>query len=114
VNTVTQVARDAVDNGDLELPPGLSCEELVFCLWANQYGAASLAISGIPFADYGVPDIGAAMQKYMTRVLDGLNWRPTSSELDYAVTQKYLEQEVFRDELQRLQTTSPQQQRKSP
>jgi len=113
MNAVTQVVRDGVNSGDLALPEGLTCEELVFCLWATQYGAASLGISGIPFADYGVPDIAGAMLKFVTHVLDGLNWRPTSAELDYAATQRYLEEQIFSAELQRLQDAATAHQRKS-
>lgn len=103
MNTVSQVVRDGVESGDLTLPEGLSCEELMFCLWATQFGAATLGISGIPFGDYGVPDIGAAMQTFISHILDGLQWRPTSAELDYAATQRYLEEDVFSAELQKLQ-----------
>jgi AcrR family transcriptional regulator len=113
VNIVTQVVRDAVSNGDLILPQGLTSEELVFCLWATQYGAASLGISGIPFADYGVPNIAGTLQKYMNDVLDGLNWRPTSKDFDYTATQRYLEQQVFSVELQMLQDAAENHQRKS-
>lgn len=104
LNTVTQVVRDAVSDGDLVLPPGINCEELVFCLWATHYGAASLAGSGIPFADYGVANIADTLRKYMADVLDGFNWRPTSDKFDYAATQRHLEEHVFHAELRRLDT----------
>ncbi|MDH3712647.1 MAG: TetR/AcrR family transcriptional regulator [Gammaproteobacteria bacterium] len=113
MNTLTQVVRDGVSSGDLTLPQGLTCEELIFCLWATQYGAASLGISGIPFADYGVPSIAGALQKFNNNLLDGLNWHPVSKEFDYAATQRYLEQQVFNAELRMLQDDAETRQRKS-
>ncbi len=102
IGTVNEVVREALAAGDLELPPGLSCEELVFCLWSMQYGAAQLASTGIPLAELGIPDAAGTLNRFNAHLLHRLGWRQRDGETDDEQTLAYLEQQVFRSEVRQL------------
>ena len=101
ISICSGVVRDAISQGDLELPPDFSPEGLVFGLWTMSFGVFTMATS----ADFleglkaiGIPAPFATLGRNSAAMLDGYNWRPLSSEWDYMKTLKRIQQEIFADE----------------
>ncbi len=101
ISIASGVVRDAISQGDLELPPDFSPEELMFGLWTMSFGVFTMATS----ADFlegleaiGIPAPFATLWRNSAALLDGYNWRPLSSEWDYMKTRERIQQEIFPDE----------------
>jgi len=91
------LVREAVECGDLELPAGMTPEELFF-------GQAMLlnGIFGVPLASGaelattiggGKPD--RAARRFGGALMDGFSWRPLSTEWDYRATMRRIYEELF-------------------
>jgi len=78
------IIRDAVAQGDLVLAKGSKPETLSFSLWALMFGSFMLAELHRPEGVLGVKDPTDVIRASCTATLDGLGWRPTSKEVDYA------------------------------
>lgn len=85
------IVQDAIDTGDLTLPAGATAEELAFSAWALFFGGFTLRVANIPLERCLGPR-GDAAQAFLVRyagaALDGLGWRPLSTEWDYTQTQQ--------------------------
>jgi AcrR family transcriptional regulator len=90
---VAKVAEDAVASGDLRLDAGLSVEEVVFALRAFTQGIFE-RVGSLP-PNGTVADPRAVLRRAGGRFLDGLGWRPLSSEWDYGATLSRVYREVF-------------------
>lgn len=94
---VLLVARDAVERGDWVLPRDLTLEEALFGLSAMTRGLFERLASPLPPGHIRDP---LRLQRSMGwRLLDSLQWRPLSSEWDYAVTMRRIHTELFPMEL---------------
>ncbi|MFQ5911568.1 MAG: TetR/AcrR family transcriptional regulator [Nitrospinota bacterium] len=98
---MTGIVRDAVSQGDLELPEACNPGELTFGCWSLAFGAYSLILAGVPLDRLGIEDPFATVRKNCQAFLDGLAWRPLSSEWDYEKTYERIRKEVFPDEFRR-------------
>jgi AcrR family transcriptional regulator len=87
------VARDAVVNGDLELSFGVTLDEVLFALDAMSQGMFERISSQPPLAR--VRDPRVVMRRVGGRLLDGIGWRPLSTEWDYRATMSRIYAEVF-------------------
>jgi AcrR family transcriptional regulator len=87
------VARDAVESGDLELSFGMTLEETLFGLNSLTQGIFYRIGNRPPSA--AVDDPRAILRRMGGRLLDGLGWRPLSSEWDYRATMSRIYTEVF-------------------
>ncbi len=87
------MARDAVANGDLDLSLGITVEEVVFGL--NAFSQGIFERIGSPPPLVGVGDPRVVLRRMGGRLLDGLGWRPLSSEWDYRATMARIYAEVF-------------------
>jgi len=92
---VADIARDAMDAGDLELEKGVTPEECVFGLWSLSQGAYAVIASGIPLVEKGVRDPLAALWHNFSKLLDGQGWRPLSSDYDYSMVRRRAWEELF-------------------
>jgi hypothetical protein len=90
---VASVARDAFANGDLELQAGLSLEETLLALHGLTQGILE-RVGTLP-APAGISDPRPVLRRAGGRLLDGLGWRPLSSEWDYRATMARIYTEVF-------------------
>ncbi len=99
VGIVAGIVRDAVAQGDLCLPPDSCPEQVVFGLWSITYGAYSLAATSDSLEELGVTDAFATVRQNIQCMLDGYDWRPLSSELDYEAVAARIHREVFPDEV---------------
>jgi AcrR family transcriptional regulator len=87
------VAREAVENGDLDLSIGITLEEVLFGLSAFSQGMFERMTS--PPVLVGVGDPRVVLRRMGGRLLDGLGWRPLSSEWDYRATMERIYAEVL-------------------
>jgi len=95
------IVRDAIANGDLELPDGRSPEDIVFGLWSMNIGAFAILSTSDSLEELGIADPVAALRHNMNRMLDGHQWKPLSAEVDYiglfdAVKAELRESDVIR------------------
>jgi AcrR family transcriptional regulator len=89
------IVRDAVSQGDLVLPKGLTPEQFVFGIWSMYFGGLFLMSSDVDLAAKGIEPIDA-MRRASVALLDGYGWKPLSSDWDYDATRKRIAQEVIR------------------
>jgi len=93
VELIAGVAREAVRNGDLDLSLGMTIEEVLFGLDAFSQGMFERISSSPPVCGVGDPRV--VLRRLGGRLLDGLGWRPLSSEWDYRATMARIYAEVF-------------------
>lgn len=91
------IVHDAVAAGDLVLPKDVGPEQVVFGLWSMYFGGLFLVSSDIDLKARGFDAPLDALRRGSGAMLDGLGWRPLSSELDYDATRKRIAKEVLRD-----------------
>lgn len=89
------VVREAQALGDVELPPGMASEELIFSMWAMRWGAANIMRSDMPLSHAGVRHAPVAVLYSLGAMLDGMGWRPLTTELDYRATRMRVYEEAF-------------------
>src|SRR5262245_12951972 len=90
------VVRDAVSQGDLVLPAGLSPEQFVFGLWAMYFGGLFLMSSDVDLErNGGDREPMAALRRGAAALLDGYGWKPLSTEWDYDATRRRVAKEVI-------------------
>jgi AcrR family transcriptional regulator len=94
---VLAVVKDAVARGDLALSFGMTPEETVFAMHAMTQGIFERI--GRPPVPAGVGDPRLVMRRAGGRLLDGMGWRPLSSEWDYRRTMARIYEEVFPPQL---------------
>jgi AcrR family transcriptional regulator len=106
IGIIDGVIRDAIAQGDLELPQPITPDDLRFGLWALTLGGYSIVASapGDSLAEYGVRDPFATMDHISTMLLDGFGWQPLSSQHDYEETYRRVQKEVFSDEVHTAKT----------
>lgn len=92
------VVRDGIAQGDLELPPKRSPEDLVFGLWSLNFGAYTIMASSDSLEENGIADPIAALRLSQNRMLDGYRWNPLSDQFDYPSLMDEVKQELFSDE----------------
>jgi AcrR family transcriptional regulator len=94
----TGIVRDAIAAGDLTLPPGVEPHDVVFALWSMTFGARFLASAHVPIVAYEPADPEVVLRWNVRLLLDGMGWKPLSSEWDYDETQRRVLEEVFPEE----------------
>lgn len=94
---VAGIVRDAVAQGDLEMSPHLTPEELVFGLWALSFGAYSIAATSDSLAEVGVRDPYLTVRVHLSALLDSYGWLPLNGGLDDSDRREKIEREVFGD-----------------
>ncbi len=99
LSIVSGIIRDAISRGELTLPPNFSPEELSFGLWSANFGGQSLIMApDVPLEGIGIAEPYRAIWLTCTYFLDGLGWRPLSSEWDYSAVRQRILNEVFPNE----------------
>lgn len=96
---LTGVVRDAIVAGDLKLPPGTDPDDVTFAVWSMSFGTGFLLGGGGPISCHETEDPDRAMRRNLHLVLDGLGWKPLSSEWDYEATEKRVMEEAFSEEM---------------
>jgi len=81
----------------LELLGNRTPEDLVFGLWALNFGAYTIITGSGSLEETGIADPIAALRQNQNLLLDGYHWRPLSSEQDFNATFDQVKREVFGD-----------------
>jgi len=79
--------RRAQEQRDLVLPHRRP-EELAFTLWALMFGTRALMYTSIVRRQLGLAPPSGAARGCLDLLLDALQWRPLSTEWDYAATRR--------------------------
>ncbi|PIE24221.1 MAG: TetR family transcriptional regulator [Planctomycetota bacterium] len=98
---LVRIVSDAVQCGDLELPEDIQPQHICFGLWAMHDGAFRIARSGIDLESKGLSEPFQILRLQASRLMDGLGWRPLSTEHDFDATYERIRREVFPDEYAR-------------
>jgi AcrR family transcriptional regulator len=98
MSIVSDVLRDGLTEGHVQLKEGITPEEVAFGLWTGALGAYVLMSSEVNLNALGVSDPKKAIWENMHALLDGFGWRPLSNELDYMETRVRIFREVFPQE----------------
>lgn len=99
---VAGIVREAIAHDDLELPQGMSPEDLVFGLWSQTFGAYSIIVTTESLQAHGVHDPYLAVRQNINAMLDGYQWKPLSTEFNYLELFEDLVAEVFPDANEQL------------
>jgi len=100
---VRGVIRDAVAAGDLQLSDDFGVEDLAFGLWSITFGGYSIAATSPSLASLGIHEPLLAIRGNCIRLLDGVGWKPLSTETDLSPLVDRIKREVFAAEYARIE-----------
>lgn len=95
VEIVVGVLREAVDMGDLTLPERTDEYQILFTLSSTTFGSYVMRESDSPVMKKWFDRIRFRPGVFGRIILDGIGWRPLSSEWDYTASVRRFYQEVF-------------------
>jgi AcrR family transcriptional regulator len=92
-----QIVSQAVACGDLEMPAGMTPEQLFFGQSMQLIGIfGEIFASGPELAEtLGIGEPARSARHFGSALLDGFNWRPLSTEWDYRTTMRRIYEELF-------------------
>ena len=90
---VAGLSRDAVARGDLNLPEGLSAEEVIFGFWSLTYGSQILSASSPSLAALGITNPITTIRQHCFTLLNGFQWKPL---MDFDVHVQLMTKELLR------------------
>ncbi len=95
VEIVSGIIREAVQIGDLALPKNIDAYQILFTLIATNFGGFVMRESDSPILKKWFPRIRFKEGIFGEIIMDGLGWRPLSTEWDYQETRRRFFREVF-------------------
>jgi len=95
VEIVAGVIREAIENGDLKLPERIDEYQILFTLSSTTFGGYVMRESDSPVMKKWFDRIRFRDGVFGEIVLDGLGWKPLSTEWNYSETKKRFFQEIF-------------------
>ncbi|MDH5426791.1 MAG: TetR/AcrR family transcriptional regulator [Nitrospirota bacterium] len=98
IGLVSEVLRDAVEQGHVQLRKGITIEEVSFGLWAGAFGTYVLMYSEINLHALGISDPRKAVWENIHALLDGFGWHPFFHELNWDQTRTHILKEIFPQE----------------
>lgn len=90
-----QMFRNAITNGDLELPSHLSIETLYFSNWAMSFGTNMLVLTAPEARLVNRLNSNTLLLQNISILMDGMNWKPLSKDWNYQKTWQRVEEEIF-------------------
>ena len=94
-NIPVEVVKDAIRDGDLNLPRSMNPQEFVFALRSITYGSSVILNTYGSTDDFKVHKPLTSIRRAVHALMDGFQWRPLSTELDYKKTLDRIKAEVF-------------------
>ena len=91
------IMQDAVESGDMVLPPHLSIFDLVFGFWALSLGTRSAEKSCDTLSELVKGNVVGQLRMHQQALMDGWGWKPLSKEWDYDATRRRAAVEAFND-----------------
>jgi AcrR family transcriptional regulator len=101
VGYLLEIVEDAIEQGDLVLPPTFRPGDMVFSVLTFVLGAQTVVLN-FPdlLSELGVVEPRLVSRQSIHALLDGFQWRPLSTEWDYQSTFQRISKEVFDHEFQ--------------
>ncbi|MDN3681164.1 TetR/AcrR family transcriptional regulator [Vibrio tapetis] len=99
IKSADLLVQHAVETGDLQYSSGLSADAIVFANWSVAFGSNALAKNASESYCIDRLQDPYSVLHNASILLDGLNWKPLSSEWDYRKTWQRVEQELFPEEV---------------
>jgi len=91
---IHRIVTDGLRDGDL--PPGkLTSEQIVFAIASTAVGSHIMSRNSQALMLAGIEDPLQALCDNVNILLDGLGWKPLSSEVDYKAVDRRIKQEIF-------------------
>jgi AcrR family transcriptional regulator len=103
---VRGVIRDGVAAGDLQLSDEYDVAQVAFGLWSISFGGYSIAATSPALGDLGIHDPLMAIRNNCNRLLDGVGWKPLSTEFDFNPLAERMKKDVFAPEFLKLRGRS--------
>jgi len=103
---LNKMVREAEKAGDITLLESQTVESVNFCNWAMSFGTLSLMIHAEDAQVIKKLKLQETLLHNICITLDGLGWKPLSSEWDYHNTIKRIEKEIFAPEMELLKQQS--------
>lgn len=97
-----ELHQEAVKNGELKVSVALSVASLVFASWAMAFGSNSLLMMTANVEGIERLEKDTALLINASLLMDGMQWKPLSSEWDYQNTWQRVSNEVFAKEVAAL------------
>ncbi|KGY12717.1 TetR family transcriptional regulator [Vibrio tubiashii] len=91
-----------VEQGDLQFAPGIGADGIVFANWSIAFGSNVLIQSAASNNCFDRLQDPYTVLNNVNILLDGLGWKPLSTEWDYRKTWRRVEQELFAPEIEYL------------
>jgi len=89
-----RLVTEGLQQGDL--PPGkLPSEQIVFSIASTAVGSHIMSRNPSALMLAGIDDPLKALCQNVDLLLDGLNWKPLSSDVDYAAVDRRIKKELF-------------------
>ncbi len=100
---VYALIQQAVEEGDLQYTGGMGADAIVFANWSLLFGANALAQTA---RSESIDQMDCPYSTLFNAnvLLDGLRWKPLSTEWDYRKSWQRIEKELFSEELAYLKT----------
>lgn len=102
VEIIAGVVREALEIGDLRLPAGVDEYKIIFTLSSTTFGGYVMRESDSPVMKKWFDRIRFRHGVFGEIVLDGMGWKPLSTEWDYRKTRKRFFREVFPELAERI------------
>ncbi|MGD8171385.1 TetR/AcrR family transcriptional regulator [Vibrio sp. TRT 21S02] len=96
------LVNNAVESGDLRFSPGIGSDAIVFANWSIAFGSNALAQNASNSHCISRLQDPFSVLHNANMLLDGIGWKPLSTEWDYRKTWQRVETELFVEELEYL------------
>ncbi|MBX7255954.1 MAG: TetR/AcrR family transcriptional regulator [Candidatus Hydrogenedentes bacterium] len=99
---MADLIEEAISLKDLALPPRTTVREICFALWALVDGGASARLGGLPLEALGIADSFGAIARGCHYLMDGLGWRPLTTEINYSLVSRQIRDTLLSEEAKRV------------
>lgn len=96
---LNSLVKEAEEAGDLDVLKERSMDTVTFCNWSMSFGTLALMMRAEEAQVVKKLDMEQALVHNICVTLDGLDWKPLSSEWDYQKTIQRIHEEVFAKEM---------------
>ncbi len=106
-NVITQADKlieYALEQGDVKFSPGIGSDAIVFANWAMAFGSNALSQNATNSRCIQRLQDPYSILHNANMLLDGINWKPLSSEWDYRKSWRRIESELFSEEVKYLES----------
>ncbi len=106
IGSADVLVNNAVACGDLKFSPAIGTDAIVFANWSIAFGSNALAQNASNSRCIQRIQDPFSVLHNANMLLDGLGWSPLSTEWDYRKTWRRVEQELFSEELEYLESVN--------